>query len=384
MAFTPGSVPTRCLEREILLDPRHSVAILEDCGDQYFDDVLWHLDRIDQVEGELDGRFDRGSAGAGTIVYVMDTGVRADHVEFDDGHMSRVIAGIDSTSDTTIGASSCTSESKALAPCYSNLDELTSSSHGTAVASIIAGSRTGVAPAASIVSVRIMNERGLTTTATYMHALNEIIEHAWSSAAIARTSVVNISGWVLERVGVGEGPAVRFSTVERKIREMVGGVDAAGKPDPEGKRFLFVVAANNVDGGCSSSGIVDRCPATVGARVDGVITVGGMTPENSFWKGGCRGGVEVLAPAQSIFSATITGRDHYRGRRPNHRSGTSFAAPIISGVAARLLADRPNLTPQQLEMAIRATPSRIANPEPLNAEGRVGYLRPKTTKVSSR
>lgn len=384
MAFTPGSVPTRCLEREILLDQRHSVAVLEDCGDQYFDDVLWHLDRIDQIEPELDGRFDRGSAGAGTVVYVMDTGVRADHVEFDDGHTTRVIAGIDSTSDTTIGASSCTSQSKALAPCYSNLEELNSSSHGTAVASIIAGSRTGVAPAASLVSVRIMNERGLTTTATYMHALGEIIEHAWSSAAIATTSIVNISGWVLERVGPGEGPAVRFSAVERKIREMVGGVDASGKADPEGKRFLFVVAANNVDGGCSSSGIVDRFPATLGARIDGVITVGGMTPENSFWKGGCRGGVEVLAPAQGIFSATITGRDHYRGRRPNHRSGTSFAAPIISGVAARLLADRPNLTPQQLEMAIRATPSRIANPEPLNAEGRVGYLRPKTTKVSSR
>ena len=42
------------------------------------------------------------------------------------------------------------------------------------------------------------------------------------------------------------------------------------------------------------------------------------------------------------------------------------------------------VSPQQLEMAIRATPSRITDPEPVNGEGRVGYLRPSTAKVSSR
>jgi subtilisin family serine protease len=376
MAFTPGSVPTRCLEREILLDPRHSVALLEDCGDQYFDDVLWHLDRIDQVGSELDGRFDRGTAGAGSVVYVMDTGIRADHVEFDDGRVTRVIAGIDATNDETIGGSSCTSQNKSLAPCYSNLEELTSSSHGTAVASIIAGSRTGVAPAASLVSVRIMNERGLTTTATYMKALDRVIQHAWSSGSVDRTAIVNISGWVLERVGPDDSPTVRFAAVERKIREMVAGVDESGRPKAGGKRFFFVVAANNVDGGCSPSGIVDRFPATLGERIDGVVTVGGMTADNSFWRGGCRGGVEVLAPAQGIFSATITGTDHYRGRRPNHRSGTSFAAPIIAGIAARLLDRCPSCTPAELEATITSTPSRISNTAPAVGFGRVGFIPP--------
>jgi subtilisin family serine protease len=85
--------------------------------------------------------------------------------------------------------------------------------------------------------------------------------------------------------------------------------------------------------------------------------------------------VEVLAPAQSIFSATITAADHYRGRRPNLRSGTSFAAPIIAGIAARLLSDRPDLTPQQLETWITATPSRVYDPSVLLADGRVAYVR---------
>jgi subtilisin family serine protease len=100
-----------------------------------------------------------------------------------------------------------------------------------------------------------------------------------------------------------------------------------------------------------------------------------MTSSNEAWVGTCTGGVEVLAPAQSIFSATITAADHYRGRRPNLRSGTSFAAPIISGIAARLLSDRPDLTPEQIEAWITATPSRVENPDIRLAGGKVAYVR---------
>ena len=95
----------------------------------------------------------------------------------------------------------------------------------------------------------------------------------------------------------------------------------------------------------------------------------------------------MLAPAQAIFSATITGPDHYRGRRPNLRSGTSFAAPIISGIAARLLADRPDLTPQQLESWITSTPSRVEDPDVRFAYGKVAYVRsiaPAAAAVATR
>ena len=372
------SISTLCSERELALDARHSVAILEGCGEEYSTDLLWHLDRIDQITGDLDGRFDRRSEGSGAVVYVMDTGVLARHVEFD----GRVIAGYDVSSTVPVGASTCRSENKALEPCVANYDELAPSSHGTGVASIIAGRNVGVAPAASIVSIRVMNERGLATTATYLDGLDAIIEHAWSIPS-PRTSIVNISGWVLERLSSysSEERVVPFARVEQRIRTMIAGVDPYGRPDPDGKRFLFVVAGNNLDGGCGLSGFVDRFPATLGKRIDGVISVGGMTADNSWWNGGCRGGVEVLAPAQGIFSATITGDDHYRGRRPNMRSGTSFAAPIIAGIAARMLADRPDLTPQQLEAWITSTPSRIANPSDVFAGGRVAVIRSLAPRV---
>lgn len=382
-------ISTHCAESEVSLDGHYSVARLERCGggagNGGADALLWHLDRIDQIGSTLDGQVDRGNGGAGSIIYVMDTGVLASHVEFTTPGVppgngvgaSRIIAGYDATGSVEIGRSRCASPDKSVAPCFDRLDELAAASHGTSVASIAAGRNIGVAPRALVVSIRVMNERGLATTRTYLEGLEAIIHHAWEpTSPNVRTGIVNISGWVLERLSnTFNADPVAYGAVEQKMRDMVGGVDVHGRPDPNGKRFLFVVAANNVDGGCGTSGVIDRFPALLGTRMDGLITVGGMTADNTNWSGSCRGGVEVLAPAQSIFSATITATDQYRGRRPNLRSGTSFAAPIISGIAARLLSDRPDLSPQQLEAWITATPSRVYDANAAMADGRVAYVR---------
>ena len=377
-------IHTHCQETEVRLDATHTASRLGDCTEEGGEDLLWHLDRIDQIGGSLDGRFDRRNRGAGSVVYIMDTGVFAAHDEFLGANgATRVIAGFDATSSLTLGNSACASADRALDPCYSDFDELVAASHGTSVASLVAGRNVGVAPDALLVSIRVMNERGLATTRTYIDGLDAIIQHAWAPGTPDfRTAVVNISGWVLERltsISADPTPAISFSAVERKMQDMIGGVDAQGRRDPLGKRFLFVVAGNNLDGGCGRSGVVDRFPAILGREIDGIVTVGGMTRDNSWWSGSCRGGVEVLGPAQSVFSATITAPNHYRGRKPNLRSGTSFAAPIIAGIAARILAARPELTPQQLETWITATPSRIINPDVRYADGKVAYTQVEPT-----
>jgi serine protease len=350
----------------------HTSSRLAGCGDDAHVDVLWHLDRIDQLDGNLDGQYHRRHAGAGSVVYVMDTGVLATHAEFGD----RVIGGFDAATSLTVGSSTCVSRNKAIEPCFTNWSELVGASHGTSVASLVAGERVGVAPEATIISVRVMNESALATTRTYLEGLNFIIRNAWDpSTPQFHTAVVNISGWILEKLALMPDPSpVPFITVEKKIREMIGGVDADGKPDPNGKRFFFVVAGNNIDNGCSRAGYVDRFPATLGKQIDGLITVGGMTEDNSWWPGACKGGLEILAPSQDIFSATITGTDHYRGRSPNLRSGTSFAAPIIAGIAARILSENPFLNPPDIEAMIESTPSRIFNPDPTHADGKVAFV----------
>jgi subtilisin family serine protease len=371
------AAPTFCREVEVALDETHTASQLADCNGDSKVDLLWHLDRIDQLEPVLDGQYHRRHTGAGSVVYVMDTGVLAAHAEFEGPSGSRVIAGFDVAGSVTIGKSRCRSSNKATEPCFGPFTELPGASHGTSVASIVAGRNVGVAPDAYVVSVRVMNEAALATTRTYLNGLNAIVQHAWSpDAPQFQTAVVNISGWVLERLATMPDPSpVPFSAVERKIRDMINGVDRNGRPDPAGKRFLFVVAGNNVDNGCGRQGFVDRFPATLGKEIDGLITVGGMTPDNSWWPGACRGGVEILAPSEGIFSATITANDHYRGARPNLRSGTSFAAPIIAGIAARMLSEMPSLIPAELEAIITSTPSRVFNPDPLHADGKVAFVR---------
>ncbi len=369
-------VSTYCRETEVPLDATHSAARLGPCSDDARVDLLWHLDRIDQLDGNLDGRYHRRHTGTGSVVYVMDTGVLASHVEFAGATGSRVIAGFDVAQSVMLGASACGSPNKALQPCFANYSELVGASHGTSVASLVAGQNVGVAPDAMIVSVRIMNEAALATTRTYLDGLNTIIRHAWDPATPPfHTAVVNISGWVLEKLASISDPSpVPFSVVERKIRDMINGVDAQGRPNPNGKRFFVVVAGNNVDNGCGRAGVVDRFPAILGKEIDGLITVGGMTEENSWWPGACRGGLEILAPSDGIFSASITANDHYRGDKPNLRSGTSFAVPIISGIAARMLSENPWLTPPEIEAIIVSTPSRIFNPDASRADGKVAFV----------
>jgi subtilisin family serine protease len=373
------AVSTRCQESEVLLGGGYSSSRLGECGPGMTENLLWHLDRIDQISPRLDGTFHRDNGGAGAVVYILDTGVLRAHTEFARGSETNIIAGIDVAQTLVAGNSVCRSADKSLAPCFASYAEAMNVAHGTSVASLVAGRHVGVAPDAAIVSVRIMNEQNQTTTRTYLDGLEAVIRHAWDPATPPfHTAIVNISGWTQERLNTLTDdplPLVSFAAVEEKIRGMIAGVGPDGQPDPDGKKFLFVVAGNNVGPGCGLAHEVDRFPATLGPALDGLITVGGMTEENGFWAGACHGGVEVLAPATGIFSASITARDHYRGPRASaHRSGTSFAAPIVAGIAARMLSADPNLTPAELEARIRATPSRIANPDPSNAGGRVACL----------
>jgi len=87
-------VSTHCHESEVALDSSHNAAILGRCDDTSAPNLLWHLDRIDQSDGSLDGQYRRRNLGGGTVVYVMDTGVMAAHSEFATvAGGSRVIAG---------------------------------------------------------------------------------------------------------------------------------------------------------------------------------------------------------------------------------------------------------------------------------------------------
>ena len=97
-------------------------------------EIPWGLDRIDQRPAALDGRFVPGADGAGVHAYVIDTGVRRTHREFE--------GRADWIGDFTTGTGD--------RPAVDNADDCDpppspDRGHGTHVASILAGRTFGVA-----------------------------------------------------------------------------------------------------------------------------------------------------------------------------------------------------------------------------------------------
>ena len=300
---------------------------------------------------------------------MIDVGVEASHDEFrrDDG-TSSVIAGLDPIVEMTSSPppKNCPEDS-ATHPCW---DDVTVGvfAHGTAVASVVAGRNAGVAPGASIVSVRVsaIRDTSTPTAAIWLRALDDIVQHA--AAQPFQTAIVNMSA----SPGVAATDA-SWPELERKMKQMIDGVG--------GKRFLFVAAAGN-SGQCTAQNDVLYYPAAAGASIDGLITVGGVDRKYGFWSGSCGGAaVDVLAPAESLLCASVTAHDHYRdtiaqskGAVQDVASGTSYAAPYVAGLAARMLEADPTLTPVELEQRIKATASQAIG-DGLPGGGRLPVLR---------
>lgn len=188
--------------------------------------------------------------------------------------------------------------------------------HGTHVAGTIGGSTYGVAPDVALVGVRVLDCEGKGTTADVLAGLD------WVTKNARRPAVVNMS------LHSGRSRAID-TAVRNSIR--------TGLP--------YVVAAGN--------GADDACLGSPSSTPE-AITVGASTRTDeaaSYSDGGpC---VDLYAPGSVIRSAWGTDDEAVADA-----SGTSMAAPHVTGVVAALMAGRPKTTPEDLahEVVTNASP----------------------------
>lgn len=216
----------------------------------------WGLDRIDQTETAGDNAYTYpDSAGEGVTAYVIDTGVRITHEEFE----GRAGYGYDAVDDDD------------------NADD--GYGHGTHVAGTIAGATYGVAKKAKIVAVRVLDDSGSGTTEQVVAGID------WVTANHEGPSVANMS------LGGGADEALD-AAVQKSIASGV----------------TYAVAAGNESGDASESSP---------ARVPEAITVASSTvddEQSSFSNYGSL--VDLYAPGSDITSAwndSDTGSDTISG-----------------------------------------------------------------------
>jgi subtilisin family serine protease len=261
----------------------------------------WGLDRIDQAYRPLNGYYNYYYTGAGVNVYVMDSGIRANHPDFG----GRVIGNFD-----FIGG-----------------DGQDCNGHGTHVAGTIGGATVGVAKQVRLINLRVLNCQNNSVGSSILTAIN------WVTANHVKPAVVNMSLGTL--ISSNGDPALDYA-VSRSIQAGVTYVVAAGNDGRD---------ANNVSP----------------AKVREAITVGASDQNDSrayfgfdqgrYFSSNYGTALDLFAPGQNILSTGYTNANSGWLTL----SGTSMAAPHVAGVAAMYLQYNPNASPATVHNIIVGT-----------------------------
>lgn len=272
----------------------------------------WGLDRIDQRSLPLNNLFYRdGESGFGVNVYVIDTGIRFTHSEFE----GRATFGFDAIGDGMNG-NDC-------------------AGHGTHVAGTIGGQTYGVSKKAKLISVRVFgcpDRKGRTS--------DVIAGVDWVAGNATLPAVANMS--------LGGDSS---DSLDGAVRKAIS------------KGITVVIAAGN-----DNANAANYSPA----KVTEAITVGATTNNDSRAAYSNWGSVlDVFAPGESITSA---GYSNDNGSAV--MSGTSMAAPHVSGAAAVYLSVYPLARPSDVANYIvnQATPNVVIDPS--SSPNRLLYVQP--------
>ncbi|KAH9987999.1 peptidase S8/S53 domain-containing protein [Xylariaceae sp. FL0662B] len=233
----------------------------------------WGLARLSNADASSTTYTYDDSAGEGTCAYIIDTGIEADHEEFE-------------------------GRAKFLMNYAGDGDDSDGHGHGTHVAGTIGSKTYGVAKKTQLFAVKVLDANGSGTNSAVIAGMDFVAQDA-SGQECPKGVVVNMS------LG-GE--------ISNTINQAAANIVDAGL-------FLAVAAGNDGADASSSSPASEESACTVGAT----------TKDDELAEYSNYGAVvDILAPGTDIEST-------WTGGGTNTISGTSMASPHIAGLGAYFL-----------------------------------------------
>jgi thermitase len=252
------------------------------------------------------------------VIAVIDSGINADHPEF----VGRLVPGYDFMDK--------------------DAQPEDASGHGTHVAGIIAAALdngqgvAGVCPNCRLMPIKVLDKYNMGSWSLLAQGILFAADHG--------ARVINIS----------VGAVIPSQTVESAISYAI-----------ESGAVIVAAAGNN-----------DSNDPFYPAAYDGVVAVGATTRSGKLWAKSDYGSyIDLVAPGDVIYSTFNNLHNIYHGY--TYMSGTSMAAPFVSGVAGLLLSVAPKLS------ATDVTEALILGAEDLGRRGKdsqFGYGRVNAMK----
>ena len=222
--------------------------------------------------------------------------------------------------------------------------------HGTFVASIAAGSGplfAGAAPNAELVSIDVVDDTGMGVTSDVIAAADWIL----ANGAAYNIRVANFS------LHGSQPSTFRFDPLNRAVERLwfsgvvvvaaagnYGGTQSGVLYAPGNDPFVITVGAVDIDGSINTHDDFAAPWSAYGYTLDGFAKP------------------EISAPGRFMVGA-VPPTSALPLERPDRvvapgyllMSGTSFAAPVVAGTAAYILARHPTFTPDQVKGALMVT-----------------------------
>ena len=270
-------------------------------------------------------------------IAIVDSGIQAGRADF--GYGNRVKANVNFTT----------------LPDNSNGD---GRGHGTFVAGIAAGSAdgyTGTTPQANLVSLDVMDDSGVARTSDVIAAAQWIV----ANKSRYNIRVANFSLHSSLKTNFFRDPLDR--AVEKLWFSGVVVVAAAGNYgtgntpsgvpfSPGNDPFVITVGAADLNGTLSRDDDTAAPWSAYGRTLDGFMKPDISAP-GRYMVGPVPGGSTLASERSDKLVA------------PNYieLSGTSFAAPVVAGAAAQILAKHPGFTPDQVKGALMLSAYPLAS-----------------------